>query len=141
MAGARSQRLVWAEGSAAAGRGAPMLFCRRCGGDVPFLSGLCRSCYRAAAHSRQHFGGRREEILERDGRRCRACGSAAWLHVHHRKPGVHEPELLITVCAGCHAQLHRLSALRVWIPELLVVLWEEQHPRVAIQLQMELAVV
>jgi hypothetical protein len=103
------------------------LFCP-CGGDFPSVGGFCLACYRAAAHSRQRFAGFREEILDRDGRLCRACGSADRLHVHHRKPGVNDPDWLITVCAGCHARLHRLAALRVCIPELLVVLWIEQHP-------------
>src|SRR3954468_18863110 len=78
-------------------------------------------------------------LLERDGHRCCACGSAGRLHVHHRKPGVNDRELLITVCAGCHARLHRLAALRIWIPELLVALWIEQHPGVAVQLQFPVA--
>jgi len=46
---------------------------------------------------------------------------------------------LITVCAGCHARLHRLAALRVWIPDGLVVLWTEQHPGVPVQLQFAVA--
>jgi hypothetical protein len=56
--------------------------------------------------------------------------------VHHRKPGVHQRELLVTVCAACHARLHRLAAMRRWIPEPLVPLWAEQHPGVPIQLQL-----
>ena len=114
------------------------LFCP-CGRDVPWTAGLCRSCYRAAAHSRRQFDGLRGEILERDGHLCRACGSTDRLHVHHRKPGFNDRDWLITVCASCHARLHRLAALRVWIPELLVVLWEEQHPGVAVQLQFAVA--
>ena len=110
------------------------LFCS-CGRDLPFVAGLCRSCYCSAAHSRERFAGLREEILNRDGRLCCACGSADRLHVHHRKPGVNDRDLLITVCAACHARLHRLAALRVWIPEVLAALWIEQHPGVAVQLQ------
>jgi 5-methylcytosine-specific restriction endonuclease McrA len=113
----------------------PALFCP-CGRDVPWTASLCRSCYRAAAHSRQHFDGLRDEILERDRHLCRVCGSAGRLHVHHRKPGVNDRDLLITVCAGCHARLHRLAALRIWIPELLVPLWSEQHPGVPVQMQL-----
>ena len=116
------------------------LFCSGCGRSLPFVAGLCRLCYRAAAHSRAHFCGLREEILERDDRLCRACGSGDRLHVHHRQPGVNERELLITVCAACHARLHRLAALRSWIPEPLVVLWIEQHPGIAVQLQFPVAV-
>jgi len=110
-----------------------------CGRDFSWAGGLCRACYRARAHSRQRFDGLREEILERDGRLCRACGAAGRLHVHHRRPGVNDRELLITVCAGCHARLHRLAALRIWIPELLVALWVEQHPGVTVQLQLPVA--
>jgi hypothetical protein len=84
----------------------------------------------SGGRSRQRFAGLREEIT---------CGAGERLHVHHRKPGIHERELLITVCAGCHARLHRLGALRRWIPELLAVLWEEQHPGMAVQLQFPVA--
>lgn len=114
------------------------LFCA-CGRDFPFVAGLCRSCYRASVHSRQRFAGLREDILERDGRLCRACGSGDRLHVHHRKPGINEQELLITVCAACHTRLHRLATLRVWLPELLVALWIEQHPGAPVQLQLPVA--
>ena len=110
------------------------LFCP-CGRDFPWTAGLCRSCYRSAARSRQRFGGFREDVLQRDGHTCRACGAGDRLHVHHRKPGVNEREWLVTVCASCHARLHRLAALRIWIPESLVALWAEQHPGVPIQLQ------
>ena len=112
----------------------PALFCP-CGRDLPWTAGLCRSCYRGAAHSRQRFDGRRGEVLDRDGHQCRACGSAERLHVHHRKPGINDPDWLITVCASCHARLHRLASIRVWIPELLVVLWVEQHSGAPVQLQ------
>jgi len=113
-------------------------FCR-CGRDLPTLAGLCRSCYRAAAHSRYRFARLRDEVLERDGRLCRAGGPADRLHVHHRQPGVNDRDLLITLCPGCHARLHRLAALRVWIPEALVELWIEQHPGVPVQLQLLVA--
>lgn len=111
------------------------LFCP-CGRGSPLIAGLCRSCYRSAAHSRQRFNGLRGEVLERDGHQCRACGSATRLHVHHRKPGVNDRQWLITVCAGCHARLHRLAVLRIWMPELLVALWIEQHPGTPVQLQL-----
>lgn len=115
-----------------------LLFCP-CGQNLPAIRGLCRSGYRAAAHSRQHFDGLRDEVLARDGHQCRTCGSAERLHVHHRKRGVNDRELLITVCATCHGRLHRLAALRVWIPELLVLLWIEQHPGAPVQLQLPVA--
>jgi hypothetical protein len=113
-------------------------FCS-CGRDLSWIAGRCRACYRARAHSRQRFDGLREEILDRDGSLCRTCGAAGRLHVHHWKPGVNDRELLITVCAGCHARLHRLAALRIWIPEPLVALWAEQHPGVPVQLQLPVA--
>ena len=59
--------------------------------------------------------------------------------MHHRKPGVNDREWLITVCAGCHTRLHRLTALRMWIPELLVALWSEQHSGAPVQLQLPVA--
>jgi hypothetical protein len=75
-------------------------------------------------------------VLERDRYRCASCGAEdAKLHVHHRQPGVSEPGLLITVCSACHARLHRLASIHSWIPELLAILWAEQHPAAPIQLQ------
>lgn len=115
------------------------LFCP-CGRGFPALAGLCRSCYRAAAHSRAYFAGLREAVLERDGRRCQSCETSHRLHVHHRRPGVNERELLVTLCAACHARLHRLRVLRVWIPAPLVPLWAEQHPGIPLQLQFPQAV-
>jgi hypothetical protein len=110
-----------------------------CGRDPAFVAGLCRSCYYAAAYSRRHFAGLRQEILARDGHACHSCGAGERLHVHHRKPGVNERELLVTLCAACHARLHRLLFLRVWIPEPLVPLWAELHPGVPLQLQLAVA--
>ena len=119
--------------------GAPVPLLCPCGRNFRSIGDLCRVCYRAAVHSRRHFGGLRQAILDRDEHLCRACGSASRLHVHHRKPGVNDRELLITICARCHARIHRLAALRVWIPEMLVILWTEQHPGVPVQLQFPVA--
>lgn len=115
------------------------MFCP-CGRDRPAIAGRCRSCYRSLAHSRQRFAGRREEVLRRDGGACCACGVARRLHVHHRRPGRNESRWLITVCVVCHGRLHRLAALRRWLPEPLVALWAEQHPGVPVQLQFPEAV-
>ena len=41
-------------------------------------------------------------------------------------------------CAACHARMHRLSAMRRWIPEALAPLWAEQHPGAPLQLQLPL---
>jgi hypothetical protein len=110
------------------------LFCS-CGSDRIFCSGLCPTCYRRQAHSRLRFAGHREAVLERDGRRCRVCGAARQLAVHHRRPGVHRRRLLITLCAACHARVHRLGALRRWTEPALVALWREQHAETPLQLQ------
>lgn len=57
---------------------------------------------------------KREQVLERDGRRCQDCGKgeeeAESLHVHHNIPfsegGGHELENLRTLCKFCHTQFH-----------------------------------
>jgi len=114
------------------------LFCP-CGALPPLTAGLCNSCYWNWRHSLRFFGGVRDDVLERDGRRCRACGSEEWVGVHHRQPGQHSPSLLIALCATCHAQVHRLLSLWKWIPESLAELWAEQHPGVPVQLQISLS--
>jgi 5-methylcytosine-specific restriction endonuclease McrA len=100
-----------------------------------FCAGLCARCYWSAQHSRRRFDGHRERVLARDRHRCRACGAGENLAVHHRRRGVHQPRLLITLCAACHARVHRLAALRSWLEPALVSLWREQHRGVPLQLQ------
>jgi 5-methylcytosine-specific restriction endonuclease McrA len=78
-------------------------------------------------------------VLERDGYQCRACGSADGIAVHHRRPGFDATDDLITLCTGCHARVHKLLAIRVWLPETLVVLWAEQHPNAPVQMQFGIA--
>jgi hypothetical protein len=48
--------------------------------------------------------------------------------VHHRVPGNNNPDLMITLCLGHHAMVTRTQILRKEWPELLRVLWREQHP-------------
>jgi len=118
----------------------PSLFgalCRSCFGDAE-IGALCRRCYARSYHSRRCFGGHREAVLGRDRRQCRACGSRQRIIVHHRRPGVHHPAWLITLCAGCHAQVHRSSALRTWVPDGVEQLWEEMHPKAPLQMRMQL---
>ena len=108
-----------------------------CGAATAAIAGLCSRCYRARRRSKDRFGGNREIVLARDEYQCRSCGAGnPRLHVHHRRPGDHQPERLITVCAACHARLHRLAAIRRWIPQALATLWAEQHPLVPMQLQL-----
>jgi hypothetical protein len=107
-----------------------------CGERIPAIAELCSKCYRMRRHSRDYFGGNRETVLARDHFRCASCGEASLLHVHHRHPGNSDPDLLITVCSACHARLHRLASIHVWIPELLAILWAEQHPTTPVQLQL-----
>jgi hypothetical protein len=59
------------------------------------------SCYSMKRQDEQCYGGLRETVLNRDGRRCRACQNLEprQLAVHHRVPGVSKLELMITLCA------------------------------------------
>ena len=101
----------------------PRLFCPW--GAAP--AGRCRPCRQHEADSRRRFGGHRDRVLRRDRGACRVCGASAGIVVHHRRPGRHRPDGLITLCRACHAPLHRrFQPAGVW-PELLVILWEEQH--------------
>jgi 5-methylcytosine-specific restriction endonuclease McrA len=61
----------------------------------------------------------REKVLQRDGHRCRSCGSGGGLQVHHRqyhvqatsgawkKPWEYEQRLLVSLCERCHQAGHR----------------------------------
>ncbi len=68
-----------------------------------------------------------------------ACGAERKPIVHHRRPGQNRTGLLITLCGACHARVHRLATLRVWLPPFLAALWEEQHVGASRQLQFDLA--
>ncbi len=101
--------------------------------------GLCRQCYRRRQLSQRAFGGLREAVLARDGQACRNCAAKRQLAVHHRVPGLNRIDLLVTLCAACHARVHRLGAIRRWLPELLVLLWAELHPGTPRQLQFDVS--
>jgi hypothetical protein len=111
------------------------LFCR-CGRRSVELGrkGCCRLCYGRHYRSLRFFGFLREVILKRDRFRCRACSARVRLVVHHRS-GVNQRRRLITLCIGCHSRVHRYRALRSWVPEVLLKLWRERHPREPVQLQ------
>jgi len=53
----------------------------------------------------------RLQILGRDGWRCQLCGAMSNLEVHHTEFRSHSgrdaEENLITLCAACHARVHR----------------------------------
>lgn len=44
-------------------------------------------------------------VWERDGWKCRLCGSTDNLTVHHIANG-DDPDCLITVCLDCHSKIH-----------------------------------
>jgi hypothetical protein len=68
-----------------------------------------------------------KKFLERDGYACRLCGDPN-PGVHHRDPGKSVLHLMIALCAGCHAKVHRTKVVLTEFPPLLLVLWREQHP-------------
>lgn len=57
----------------------------------------------------------RQEILERDGWKCRSCGARGRLEVDHLKPVRHAPDLafdksnLQTLCQPCHTRKTRIE--------------------------------
>jgi len=55
----------------------------------------------------------RQDVLERDGRRCQVCGKSTDLNTHHIQPlgmgGSEEKDVaenMITLCSGCHRKIH-----------------------------------
>lgn len=66
------------------------------------------------APDQHHWPRARAAALERDGHRCRVCGTSVELHVHHvvpvngdRSPGCqHHLENLLTLCAWHHRLEH-----------------------------------
>lgn len=48
--------------------------------------------------------------------------------VHHRVGGKSVLNLMISLCPGCHAKVHRTKAVLSEMPPLLLELWREQHP-------------
>jgi hypothetical protein len=110
----------------------------RCLAAPAVKDGMCRSCYARHYRSRHFFGGHHEAVLRRDRRSCRACGANRQIVVHHRKPGIHTTTHLITLCARCHARIHRSFVLRCWVSAMTVELWQEMHKQSPMQLQLAL---
>lgn len=104
----------------------------RCGQTNILALGLCATCYTLKRHDEEYFGGLREAVLERDGYACRVCGASGRdkrsITVHHRVPGKSKLHLMISLCPGCHAKVHRTKAVLSEMPPLLLELWREQHP-------------
>lgn len=70
---------------------------------------------------------KRNEILHRDGKRCRSCCSRDFLQVHHRQyhivkstgkfkdPWSYDQSQLITLCKKCHEAGHHNYKIPVFI--------------------------
>lgn len=108
----------------------------RCGREAVLAHGMCATCYTLRRQDEEYFGGLRETVLERDGYRCRVCDRPGTgkrsITVHHRVPGHSKLQLMISLCPGFHARVHRtkayVRAALAAMPPLLLVLWREQHP-------------
>lgn len=115
-----------------------------CGRQRMRANGMCATCYTLRRRDEEHFGGLREAVLERDGHCCRVCGASGRnkrsIIVHHRKPGRSLLHLMISLCPGCHAKVHRTKAVRSFMPPLLLELWREQHPHGHEQTALDFAV-
>lgn len=64
---------------------------------------------------------RKEYVRQRDGKRCRMCGTDKSLHVHHirykSEGGKHGERNLVTLCLTCHDRVH--GQKRHWQPVLV----------------------
>jgi hypothetical protein len=112
-----------------------------CGRQKILAQGLCGTCYTLKRQDEAYFGGLREAVLERDGYRCRVCDASGRdkrsIIVHHRVPGKSELKLMLSLCPGCHAKVHRTKTILRAMPPLLLQLWREQHPRGHEQVQLD----
>jgi hypothetical protein len=112
-----------------------------CGNSKILAQGLCATCYTLKRQDEEQFGGLREAVLERDGYRCRVCDASGRdkrsIIVHHRVPGKSALRLMISLCPGCHAKVHRTKAVLSAMPALLLKLWREQHPKGHEQTQLD----
>ena len=78
-----------------------------CGQPKVLARGLCATCYTLKRQDEAYFGGHREEVLKRDGYRCRVVGCTTLkrgkrsVAVHHREPGNNDPATMITLCLSC----------------------------------------
>ena len=79
--------------------------------------------------------------MERDGYRCRVCGASGRdkrsIIVHHRVPGKSVLNLMLSLCPGCHAKIHRTKVVLSAMPPLLLELWRQLHPKGHEQVQLD----
>jgi hypothetical protein len=101
-------------------KGVQTAICCPCGNEKILALGLCATCYSLKRQDAEYFGGLREQVLERDGYACRVCGDPD-PGVHHREPGNSVLHLMIALCAGCHAKVHRTKVVLTEFPPLLLV--------------------
>jgi hypothetical protein len=98
-----------------------------CGNPKVLALGLCSTCYTLKRQDEEYFGGLREAVLERDGHRCRVCDASGRnkrsITVHHRIPGKSVLSLMISLCPGCHAKVHRTIAVLTEMPPLFPCSW------------------
>ena len=124
-----------------AGERIQAVFMCACGSLEVVAKGMCPRCLARQHHDQKYFGGYREMVLERDSWTCQGClyrpkqEDRDYIVVHHRVPGISKPEVMISLCAACHAIVERMKAVRVWLPPQLIILWREKHPEAAYQLQ------
>jgi hypothetical protein len=116
----------------------------RCGNAKILALDLCSTCYTLKRQDEEYFGGLREQVLERDGYRCRGCGAPGRtkrsITVHHRIPGVSKLEGMISLCPGCHAKVERTKMVLSEMNPLLLMLWRERHPKGQEQVMLDFAV-
>ncbi len=103
-----------------------------CGRAKVVARGLCAVCYTLRYQDERYFGGLREQVLKRDGYRCRVCGRPGrgkWsIVVHHRVPGVSELDRMIALCPRHHGIVEQREVALGEMPPLLLELWRERHP-------------
>ena len=76
----------------------------------------------------ERWSQRRNEIMRRDGYRCRRCGANGKLNVHHKRyiygrhPWQYPDSNLITLCENCHRRVHLIQDIRYAVTILLMIL-------------------
>lgn len=83
--------------------------------DHVFCSHRCNS---RVSHRNTRTGGNWDEVLKRDGHKCRLCDRTTSLVVHHldgtgessvESGNNHDLSNLVTVCRPCHQKIHRMT--------------------------------